>query len=108
MSLQDSVIQACAGVEVMTTETTRGGDHMALGRAEMAARSKKDDAGLSEFSAEPKHGSARLTVTEEESVVVLEIVIVGIFCMIEIPQRVHFDCERIVRAFLCGMKAQNV
>ena len=81
---------------------------MATGRAEMAGRSKKDDADLSEFSAEPKHGCTRVTVTEEESEVVLEIVIVGIFCKIEIPQRVHFEREGIVRAFLCGMKAQNV
>ena len=79
-----------------------------LGSCGNGWRSKKDDADLSEFSAEAKHGCTRVTVTEEESVVVLEIVIVGIFCMIEIPQRVHFDCEGIVRAFLCGMKAQNV
>ena len=81
---------------------------MTTGRAEMAGRSQKDAADLSEFSAEPKHGCTGVTVTEEESVVVLEIVIVGIFCMIKIPQRVHFPWEGIVRAFLCGMKAQNV
>ena len=38
----------------------------------------------------------------------LEIVIVGNFCMIEIPQRVHFEWEGIVRTFLCRMKAQIV
>ena len=50
-ALQDAVIHACVGVEVIPQEPPEG-DHMANGRVEMAVREVKRQCGILRISAE--------------------------------------------------------
>ena len=55
-ALQDAVIHACAGVEVIPQGPPKGDDHMANGRVEMVVREMKRQCGTLRISAEHNTG----------------------------------------------------